>query len=160
MNKLKGLTIVGSVVLLGLTGCSTYPTASYGDHYSGYTSNADYNRVYGTITRIRTVDIQGPDYRGPGLGAVAGVVVGGILGNQIGHGTGRALATGAGAIAGGLAGDKIEQNTSGNRWAQEIEIRLDNGDYTRILQPGDSRLSVGTRVYITGSGQQARVHIR
>ena len=47
-----------------------------------------------------------------GLGPLAGAVIGGIVGNQVGKGTGRALATGAGIIGGAIVGDRIEENTA------------------------------------------------
>lgn len=47
-----------------------------------------------------------------GLGPLAGAVIGGIVGNQVGKGTGRALATGAGIIGGAIVGDKLEENTA------------------------------------------------
>ena len=153
--------IAPALLVVALTGCATGPY--YGDsgngYNNGYRSNADYNRVYGTVIGVQTVDVGGRDYQGPGVGAVAGVIIGGLLGNQIGSGSGRALATAAGAIGGGLAGDRIQQNTSGSRWAQEITVELDNGDIVRVLQPSSS-IYKGARVYISGYGKNARVHLR
>jgi uncharacterized protein YcfJ len=43
-----------------------------------------------------------------GAGALMGAIAGGALGNQIGGGSGRALATMAGVMGGAIMGDKIE----------------------------------------------------
>ena len=43
-----------------------------------------------------------------GAGAVMGAIAGGAVGNQIGGGSGRALATMAGIMGGAIMGDKIE----------------------------------------------------
>lgn len=42
-------------------------------------------------------------------GTVIGALAGGLLGNQIGGGTGKAIATVAGAAAGGYAGNKVQE---------------------------------------------------
>lgn len=150
-----------AVAVLALSGCASYPTSStsYGDQYGGR-SNSDYNRVYGTVVDVQNVQVSDREYNGPGWGAVAGAVIGGVLGNQIGSGTGRAVATGVGAIAGGFAGDKIQQNSSGSKWAQDITVRLDNGDTVRVMQPADQQVYKGARVYISGYGKNARVRLR
>lgn len=161
MKKAKLLVLSAALVsIVGLSGCAT--TSHYGDtSYNGnYRTNSDYNRVYGTITHIERVQISHRDYNGPGIGMVAGAVIGGILGNQIGSGSGRALATAGGAVAGGYAGNRIEQNTAGSRWADEVTVVLDNGDRVRVVQPSDGQLYKGARVYISGSGSNARVIIR
>lgn len=158
---IKKIALVGVVASMTvLTGCATYPSSGYGDNSGYYRNNSDYNRVYGTVVRVETVEVGSRDYRGPGLGAVAGVLIGGVLGNQIGSGSGRALATAAGAIGGGFAGDRIEQNTSGSRWAQDVTVELDNGDIVRVLQPSGPQLYRGARVYVSGYGKNARVMLR
>lgn len=43
-----------------------------------------------------------------GAGALMGAIAGGAIGNQIGGGSGRALATMAGVVGGAIMGDKIE----------------------------------------------------
>lgn len=43
-----------------------------------------------------------------GAGAVLGAIAGGAIGNQVGQGSGRALATGVGLIGGAMLGNNIE----------------------------------------------------
>jgi uncharacterized protein YcfJ len=43
-----------------------------------------------------------------GAGAAMGAIAGGVIGNQVGHGSGRALATMAGLIGGAVLGNNIE----------------------------------------------------
>lgn len=156
--KRIAMTLVAGT-MLALSGCATYDSGySYGDRSPSY-SNSQYNRVYGTVISVRDVELSSREYNGPGLGAVAGVIIGGVLGNQIGSGSGRALATGAGAVAGGFAGDRIERNTSGSKWGQEVWVRLDNGDEVSLVQPGRDVYN-GARVYINGYGKNARAVLR
>ena len=43
-----------------------------------------------------------------GAGALMGAIAGGVIGNQVGKGSGNALATGIGLLGGAVLGDKIE----------------------------------------------------
>jgi len=43
-----------------------------------------------------------------GAGAAMGAIAGGVIGNQMGQGTGNALATMAGLVGGAILGEKIE----------------------------------------------------
>lgn len=43
-----------------------------------------------------------------GAGAAMGAIAGGVIGNQVGHGSGRALATMAGLIGGAVLGNNVE----------------------------------------------------
>lgn len=101
--------------------------------------------MYGVVDSIQVV--QGNTATGPGLGTVAGVVVGGLLGNQVGSGGGRAAATVAGAVGGGLVGNNIEGRTrAAGPGAYQIGVRLDNGAYQTVTQESASDLGVGSRV--------------
>jgi uncharacterized protein YcfJ len=55
------------------------------------------------------VTVQNPT---SGAGALMGAIAGGAIGNQIGGGSGRALATMAGVVGGAIMGDKIENPSS------------------------------------------------
>ena len=55
------------------------------------------------------VAVQSPS---SGAGALMGAIAGGVLGNQIGGGSGRALATVAGVMGGAIMGDRIENSGS------------------------------------------------
>lgn len=62
-------------------------------------------RVCRNETLVRTRPARDPHQL---IGSIAGALLGGVLGNQVGDGSGRALATVAGAAAGGYAGNRIE----------------------------------------------------
>ena len=69
------------------------------------------------------------DGSGPGpnqtLGTIAGAVAGGVIGNQIGEGSGKAVATTLGVIAGGVIGSRLGQmlDEADQRRAAEAEYR-------------------------------------
>lgn len=168
MNKIKAFIVAGACGL-ALSGCATY-SDGYG-YGSGYSGSRVYNpgystpssRYMGTVTSVTTVDLGHSGYRSgsntSGLGAIAGAIIGGAVGNQIGDGTGRTLATVGGAVAGGYIGNRIEENRRGsrysNQWGQQVQVRLDNGQYVTLVQPGTS-LRVGYRVMVEGYGSNAR----
>lgn len=54
-----------------------------------------------------------------GAGALMGAIAGGAIGQQIGGGTGQALATMAGVVGGALLGDRIESPSAGNTTLQQ-----------------------------------------
>lgn len=85
---------------------------------------------------------------GPGVGVVAGGVVGAVLGNQVGRGNGRAAATVLGAIGGGWAGNAIERNVR-KETVYQVGVRMDDGSRRTIevAQPP----AVGSQVTVNGS---------
>lgn len=108
-----------------------------------------YATMYGVIDSIQVV--QGNTNTSPGLGTVAGVVVGGLLGNQVGSGNGRAAATVAGAVGGGMLGNNLEKNNrASGPGLYQIGIRLDNGAYQTVTQDSAADLGIGNRVRIDG----------
>jgi outer membrane lipoprotein SlyB len=114
------------------------------------------NVMFGTITSIRTVNIQGDSFGG----TLVGAGVGGLVGNQFGGGSGRTAATVGGALAGGAIGSHVGQNVTSRR-GLEIEVRLENGgrrvSVVQEVSPNES-FSRGDRVrVITGSGGRTRV---
>lgn len=59
-----------------------------------------------------------------GAGALMGAIAGGAIGQQIGGGTGQALATMAGVVGGALLGDRIESpNPGGNAVQQQCSLQ-------------------------------------
>lgn len=54
-----------------------------------------------------------------GAGALMGAIAGGAIGQQIGGGTGQALATMAGVVGGALLGDRIESPAASNTTVQQ-----------------------------------------
>ena len=85
---------------------------------------------------------------GPGVGVVAGGVMGAVLGNQVGRGNGRAAATVLGAIGGGWAGNAIERNVR-KETVYQVGVRMDDGSRRTIevAQPP----AVGSQVTVNGS---------
>lgn len=118
---------------------------SYPPPASSYDQQS-YSSTYGVVDSIQAV--QGSRNASPGLGTVAGVVVGGLLGNQIGGGSGRALATVAGAVGGGVVGNNLESNNRGGQTLYQVGVRLDNGTYSTVTQDNVSDIGIGNRVRI------------
>jgi outer membrane lipoprotein SlyB len=91
-----------------------------------------------------------------GVGAVLGGLGGLGIGSLIGAGTGKAVAMTIGAIGGAVGGDLLERHYDKPVAAQQIFVRTSTGVLVTITQP-TSPLRVGQRVYIEGSGTEARV---
>jgi len=154
-NLKTGLKHTGAVFasVALLSGCATpayqQPGQAYPTQQTYPTQTQGYATMYGVVDSIQVV--QGNSTTGPGLGTVAGVVVGGLLGNQVGSGSGRAAATVAGAVGGGLVGNNIEGRTrAAGPGLYQIGVRLDNGTYQTITQESAADLGVGSRVRIDG----------
>ncbi|EGF31030.1 putative outer membrane lipoprotein transmembrane [Oxalobacteraceae bacterium IMCC9480] len=71
-----------------------------------------------------------------------------MLGNQVGGGTGRAVATAAGVVGGAVVGNQVEQNRSAGREVYQVNVRLDNGQYESITLDNVNDLRVGNRVRV------------
>jgi len=137
---LATLTLIGGCAAPAYQQGQAYPTQQ--THPSPSQGHAT---MYGVVDSIQVV--QGGAAAGPGLGTVAGVVVGGLLGNRIGSGGGRAAATVAGAVGGGLVGNNIEGRTrAAGPDMYQIGVRLDNGAYQSVTQDSATNLGVGSRV--------------
>ena len=98
----------------------------------------------GTVESVSTVQREA---KPSGVGVVAGGVLGAIVGNQIGKGSGRAVATVAGAVGGGWAGNAIEKNMK-NTTAYQVHVRMEDGSMKTIEQA--SPAAVGARVTVEG----------
>jgi outer membrane lipoprotein SlyB len=127
-----------------------------GDTVSRGEAGRAQNVMFGTVTSVRSVNIQGETLGG----TLVGAGVGGLAGNQIGGGSGRRAATVGGALAGAAAGSHIGQNVT-RRPGLEIEVRLDEGGRRlSVVQEATARenFSEGDRVrVITGAGGRTRV---
>lgn len=137
------------VAVAALSACSTpmqqnAPSSNYPN------SNQAYINGYGILDSIQAVNTPSSGNANVGVGTVGGAVVGGLLGNQVGGGSGRALATAAGVVGGALAGNQmIDKNrNSGGATAYQVGVRMDNGGYQTLTQPDVSNLSIGQRVRI------------
>ena len=103
--------------------------------------------VCGSIESVTPVQrTTKPD--GPGMGSVAGGVLGAVLGHQVGQGNGRTAATILGAIGGGFAGNAVERNVR-KETVYQVGVRMEDGSRRSLevaLPP-----SVGSRVTVEGS---------
>ena len=110
----------------------------------------------GVVEQINLTEVKSTHDQG--LGAILGGVAGAGLGSLIGAGTGRDVAIAAGAIAGAIGG-----NVAQNRYfdkpqpAQQVFVRLQSGVLIAITQPVNPALQRGMRVYVEGTGHEARV---
>jgi len=98
----------------------------------------------GTVESVSTVQREA---KPSGVGVVAGGVLGAIVGNQIGKGSGRAVATVAGAVGGGWAGNAIEKNMK-KTTVYQVHVRMEDGSIKTIEQAAPA--AVGARVTVHG----------
>ncbi|RJG00184.1 glycine zipper 2TM domain-containing protein [Noviherbaspirillum sedimenti] len=103
-------------------------------------------RNCGTV--ISTHTHQKPAEKGSGVGIASGAVIGGLLGNQVGGGSGRALATVAGAVGGGYAGNVVEKKMNSTTVTQ-VRVRMTNGSVRSFSEAGNSRWHSGQRVKVS-----------
>ncbi len=93
-----------------------------------------------------------------GVGAVLGGLGGLALGSLIGGGTGRDVAMVAGALAGAAGGNYAEKKKYDQPVeAHQIIVRVSSGVLVSVTQPINPSLAKGSKVYIQGSGNDARV---
>ena len=133
--------VLAAVGLAFLSGCASSLSSNA---YSRDSARQMQTVYYGTIQSIRTVQIEGT--KTP-IGTGAGAVAGGILGNQVGGGSGRALATVGGALLGGVAGSAAEEGIT-RQTGYEITVRLDNGRTISVVQAADVSFQPGERVRV------------
>lgn len=125
-----------------------------GDTYSrGEAGQAQEVRT-GTITGIRSVNIEGNRVGGALIGAAAGA----LIGNQIGSGDGNTVATVAGGLAGGAAGSHAGQAVT-SKQGLEIQVKLDQGGSVAVVQEQNPRepFAQGERVRVLTSDGRDRV---
>jgi outer membrane lipoprotein SlyB len=142
--KLSAL-LLAAATLLG--GCASYgpdSSSSYSQP-ANYSSRDQLRHNYGTIDSIQTIHSS----RNTGAGAVVGGLVGALVGNGVGGGSGRTAATVIGAVGGAVVGNNVENNrNSDGQTMYEISIRMDNGEYTRVVQDSVYDLREGNRVRV------------
>ncbi len=138
--------------LPGYSGVTPAPAAAPYSTYPAYTAPvhvaaAPVCAVCGSVESVTPVERSAkPD--GPGLGTVAGGVLGAVLGNQVGHGNGRAAATILGAVGGGFAGNAIEGKIR-RETVYQVGVRMEDG--TRRMVEVAQAPNVGSRVTVEGS---------
>ncbi|MFW6020697.1 MAG: glycine zipper 2TM domain-containing protein [Guyparkeria sp.] len=133
--------VLAAVSVAFLSGCASSLSSGA---YSRDSARQMQTVYYGTIDSVRTVQIEGT--KTP-VGTGAGAITGGILGNQVGGGSGRALATVGGALLGGVAGSAAEEGLT-RQPGYEITVRLDNGRTVSIVQAADVSFQPGERVRV------------
>lgn len=84
----------------------------------------------GAVEAINVVEVKGD---GSYLGKIAGGLAGALLGNQVGHGTGKTVATVAGAAGGAYVGNEVEKRVKTTKHYEAI-VRLENGG-TQTITP-------------------------
>jgi outer membrane lipoprotein SlyB len=109
----------------------------------------------GVIEQISPAQIATNQHQG--LGAVVGGLGGLGIGSLIGAGTGRDVAMVVGAIGGAVIGNEVQKKHDQPIAGQQIIVRLSNGVLIQVTQPLGPYLAVGQRVYVEGSGENARV---
>jgi outer membrane lipoprotein SlyB len=110
----------------------------------------------GVIEQITLTEVK--SNHDQGVGAILGGLAGAGLGSLIGAGTGRDVAIAAGAIAGAVGGNIAQQKYFDRpQPAQQIFVRLSSGVLISVTQPINPNLRQGQRVYIEGTGIDARV---
>lgn len=109
----------------------------------------------GVILKVHDVTIEGQrthlgSYGGGIIGGAAAVPPGGVSGR------GDALAVAGASVVGAIAGGAVEEYATRKR-AQEITIRMDNGDEVTIVQEAPPDYMVGDHVQVIHSAAGARV---
>lgn len=131
----------------------TYSNANGGPAYSPQPqSQRQVCQSCGTVESVTPVQ-HSTKTAGPGLGAIAGGVLGAVLGNQIGHGNGRAAATVLGAVGGGYAGNAVEGNMK-KVTVYEVGVRMEDGSHRNIEI--SQAPAVGAAVSVEGSNLRLR----
>lgn len=109
----------------------------------------------GRIEQITAKQLEHPHELG--VGAILGGVAGAGLGSLIGAGTGRDVAIAVGALAGAVGGKYGAEKYGSKQAGQQIVVRLDSGVLVVVTQLANPALKVGERVYVQGSGADAKV---
>lgn len=103
--------------------------------------------VCGSVESVTPV-VRSAKPAGPGVGAVAGGVLGAVLGNQVGHGGGRTAATILGAVGGGFAGNAIEGQVR-KETVYQVGVHMEDGS-RRTVEVAHAP-AVGSRVTVEGA---------
>ena len=112
----------------------------------------------GVIEQITPVEIKSGTPRG--VGAVVGGLAGLGIGSLIGGGTGRDVAMVLGTVGGAVVGHKVQERYNQPVAGQQIIVRTSKGVLVSVTQPANASLRVGQKVFIEGSGEDARVVVR
>ena len=142
----RGAVVLALATMGLISGCATLDAQDY------EVAHVEQSVAYGIVESVHPARIEND--RGV-VGTLAGAAVGGLLGNQIGAGTGRALATIGGAVLGGVGGNALEHNATRDN-GEEIVVHLDNNALVSITQGGYG-IRVGDRVRVIRGPNGSRV---
>lgn len=135
---------------VGLVGC-TFPSSRR--TVPRAQTNVVQRAELGTVTSVREVNIEGT--RGQ-IGMYGGGLMGAAAASG-GRGVGGAVVQATGAVVGAVAGQAVEEAATRKR-AQEITIRLDDGNTVTVTQDSSTGLFMdGDRVRVMNGGGYARV---
>ena len=144
-SKLPLLALALAAVTIG-AGC-TFPsrTSIYDRSSAGRSMNVD----TGSIVAVRDVQISG---RNTIVGVGGGALVGSAAASG-GSGVGGAVAQAGGAVAGAILGEAVEEVAT-RKNAQEIMVKLANGDTIAVVQPisQEGVMRVGEQVQVLHGG--------
>jgi outer membrane lipoprotein SlyB len=149
-TKVPLLVTLGAVALTA--GC-TFPSSQsiYDRNSAGRTMNID----TGNVIAVRSVQVSG---RNTIVGVGGGALVGGAAASG-GSGVGGAVVQAAGAVGGAVLGEAVEEAAT-RKNAQEITIKLNNGDTIAVVQPvaQEGSFTVGEHVQVMhgAAGTQVR----
>lgn len=143
-----------SLFSFGLAGCTNTDTYS-GDTYSGSQIKTGMEVRYGTITNLRTVNIQAPN---SGLGGLAGGAIGGIGAEGTTDSRTESRIFGViGGLIGSIVGNKVEQKVNKVK-SSEIQVKLEEGKTIVVVQKESAvPFVMGQRVRVIGDGQSLSV---
>jgi outer membrane lipoprotein SlyB len=136
---MRKIVLAVSVTALFLSGCAS----SDGPEYDGSTYQAIKRYEIGTVEGVRHVVVTDN-----GTGTFLGALTGAILGSTVGHGNGSTLAALAGGLGGAYVGSEINKAN-----AQELSVKLDNGEHIVVISKGKG-FEVGDRVKIIKDGNK------
>lgn len=149
-SKLRLFILALATAALG-AGC-TFPskTSIYDRSSAGRSMNVD----TGSVVGVRNVQISGRN-------TIIGVGGGGLMGAAAasgGSGVGGAVVQAAGAVGGAIIGESVEEVAT-RKNAQEITVKLKNGEVIAIVQPiaSEGTFRVGENVQVLQGGAGASV---
>lgn len=142
------------ILLLTLLAAGCAHRSASGDVYSRSDARKPYTTLFGTVSQVREVKIEGePSW----LGTWGGYVVGYELGREVGD---SGLGGAVGGIAGAVAGQVVEKSLTGEP-GLEIQVELDNGNLITVVQSDAIRFEPGDPVKVLMRGNhEARVQRR
>ena len=141
-----GKILTATLLALFLAACAS----------TGGNSPSDVEIRTGTVEQVTMTTIK--SNHDQGVGAILGGIAGAGIGSLIGAGTGRDVAIAAGAIAGVVGGNYTQQRFFDKpQPAQQVFVRLQSGVLISITQPVNPSIVPGAKVFVEGSGGDARV---